>query len=41
MEIGIETRKPENFDALFERIEAAGMTYTDITNDETLGQFVL
>ncbi|WP_412551380.1 threonine ammonia-lyase IlvA [Shimia sp. MIT910701] len=39
--IGIETRKPENFDALFERIEAAGMTYTDITNDETLGQFVL
>ncbi len=39
--IGIETRKPENFDALFQRIEAAGMTYTDITNDETLGQFVL
>jgi threonine dehydratase len=39
--IGIETRTPENFDALFERIEAAGMTYTDITNDETLGQFVL
>jgi len=39
--IGIETRKPENFDALFDRIEAAGMTYTDITNDETLGQFVL
>ncbi|MBO6896850.1 MAG: threonine ammonia-lyase IlvA [Shimia sp.] len=39
--IGIETRTPENFDALFARIEAAGMTYTDITNDETLGQFVL
>ncbi len=39
--IGIETRTPENFDALFGRIEAAGMTYTDITNDETLGQFVL
>ncbi len=39
--IGIETSKPENFDALFARINAAGMTYTDITNDETLGQFVL
>ncbi len=39
--IGIETKRPENFDALFKRIEAAGMTYTDITNDETLGQFVL
>ncbi|MBO9476129.1 threonine ammonia-lyase IlvA [Shimia sp. R11_0] len=39
--IGIETSKPENFEALFERIAAAGMTFTDITNDETLGQFVL
>ena len=39
--IGIETKSPQNFEALFERIEAAGMTYTDITNDETLGQFVL
>ncbi|SMP05276.1 threonine ammonia-lyase IlvA [Shimia sagamensis] len=39
--IGIETTKPENFEALFQRIEAASMTYTDITNDETLGQFVL
>lgn len=39
--IGIETKSPQNFDALFKRIEAAGMTYTDITNDETLGEFVL
>lgn len=39
--IGIETKSPQNFDALFERIEAAGMTFTDITNDETLGEFVL
>jgi len=39
--IGIETKSPQNFDALFGRIEAAGMTFTDITNDETLGEFVL
>ena len=39
--IGIETKRPENFDALFSRIDAAGMTYTDITDDETLGPFVL
>ncbi|WP_093324037.1 threonine ammonia-lyase IlvA [Shimia haliotis] len=39
--IGIETKSPQNFDALFKRIEAAGMTFTDITNDETLGEFVL
>ncbi|MGR3634572.1 MAG: threonine ammonia-lyase IlvA [Shimia sp.] len=39
--IGIETARPENFDALFERVEQAGMTFTDITNDETLGEFVL
>jgi threonine dehydratase len=39
--IGIETSHPNNFDALFLRIEQAGMTFTDITNDETLGEFVL
>lgn len=39
--IGIETAHAENFEALFERIEQAGMTFTDITNDETLGEFVL
>lgn len=39
--IGIETRRPENFDALFARLDKAGLTYTDITTDETLGQFVL
>lgn len=39
--IGIETLRPENFDALFERIEAAGMSYTDITNNETLAQYIL
>lgn len=39
--IGIETDKPENFQAMFQRIDEAGFTYTDITNDETLAQFVI
>ncbi|WP_370402600.1 threonine ammonia-lyase IlvA [Sulfitobacter sp. JB4-11] len=39
--IGIETDAPENFPAMFERIDGAGFTYTDITNDETLAQFVI
>ncbi|MFK7836937.1 MAG: threonine ammonia-lyase IlvA [Sulfitobacter sp.] len=39
--IGIETDAPENFDGLFQRIEDSGFTYTDITNDETLAQFVI
>ncbi|NRB18244.1 MAG: threonine ammonia-lyase IlvA [Rhodobacteraceae bacterium] len=39
--IGIETNRPENFPKLFARLEAAGFTYTDITNDETLAQFVI
>jgi len=39
--IGIETDAPENFPAMFARIDDAGFTYTDITNDETLAQFVI
>lgn len=39
--IGIETKRPENFEALFAQLDAAGFTYTDITNDETLAQFVI
>ena len=39
--IGIETDAPQNFPAMFQRIENAGFTYTDITNDETLAQFVI
>ncbi|SLN69567.1 L-threonine dehydratase biosynthetic IlvA [Falsiruegeria litorea R37] len=39
--IGIETSKPENFVRLFAHLEDAGFTYTDITNDETLAQFVI
>ncbi len=39
--IGIETSKPENFLRLFARLDEAGFTYTDITADETLAQFVI
>ena len=39
--IGIETDAPENFPAMFQRIEDAGFAYTDITNDETLAQFLI
>ncbi|QJF49743.1 threonine ammonia-lyase IlvA [Roseobacter ponti] len=39
--IGIETDHSRNFAEMFRRIEDAGFTYTDITNDETLAQFVI
>ena len=39
--IGIETKRPENFSDFFARLDAAGMSYTDITNDETLAQFLI
>lgn len=39
--IGIETRRPENFKPFLEQLGQSGFTYTDITNDESLAQFVL
>jgi len=39
--IGIETSKPENFARLFAHLDEAGFAYTDITNNETLAQFVI
>ncbi|MBS9717639.1 threonine ammonia-lyase IlvA [Pseudohalocynthiibacter aestuariivivens] len=39
--IGIETKRPENFDILFEKLASAGFTFRDITNDETLSEFVI
>jgi threonine dehydratase len=39
--IGIETKTPEQFDGFFYRLKEAGFTYTDITNDELLSQFVI
>ncbi len=39
--IGIETQRPENFDRFRAALDAGGFTYTDITNNETLAQFVI
>lgn len=39
--IGIETKRPENFRHIFDRLEAQGLAFTDITNDETLAQFLI
>jgi threonine dehydratase len=39
--IGIETDASKNFKVMFQRLDDAGFAYTDITNDETLAQFVI
>ncbi|MFC2969967.1 threonine ammonia-lyase IlvA [Acidimangrovimonas pyrenivorans] len=39
--IGIETRRAADFDGLCARMEAAGFTYRDITDDETLAEFLI
>lgn len=39
--IGLETKDPGNFDVLLAKLEAQGFTYTDITNDELLAQFLV
>lgn len=39
--IGIETTSPEDFEVLFAKLDAAGFVYSDITNNETLAQFVI
>lgn len=39
--IGIETTRPENFARFLRELDDAGFTYTDITNDETMAQFVI
>ena len=39
--IGIETKRPESLPALFARMEAAGLAYRDITEDETLASFLI
>ena len=39
--IGIETKAPENFQRLFARLEENGFTYTDVTEDELIGEFIL
>lgn len=39
--IGIETKSSDQFKDFFLRLDEAGFTYTDITNDELLAQFVI
>lgn len=39
--IGIETRDAANFPALFARMDAAGFTYRDTTNDVILSEFLI
>ena len=39
--IGIETREAGNFDTLFQRLDAAGFTYRDITDDAILAEFLI
>lgn len=39
--IGIETSAPENFAALFDRLDQAGFVYRDITSDEILSEFLI
>jgi threonine dehydratase len=39
--IGIETRAPDNFRTLEEKLDAAGFVYNDITQDETLSNFLI
>ncbi|MFK5998043.1 MAG: threonine ammonia-lyase IlvA [Rhodobacterales bacterium] len=39
--LGIETKSKGGFDSLFKRMDRAGLTYHDITDDETLAQFLI
>ena len=39
--IGIETIMPDNFATMFAKLDAVGLAYTDITNDETIAEFIL
>ena len=39
--IGIETTQPENFDALGDRLDASGIRWRDITDDEAIANFVI
>lgn len=39
--LGIETKNPQNFPKLFEKMHALGFDYTDVTHDEILADFVI
>lgn len=39
--IGIETNEAKNFDQLFQKFNDAGFAFSDITNDETVAEFIV
>ncbi len=39
--IGLETKSADQFESFFGRLDASGFTYSDITNDEIVAQFVV
>ena len=39
--IGIETKSYDRFENFFKRLDEAGFSYSDITNDEIMAQFVV
>ena len=39
--IGIETTTAANFEALYERLDASDFVYSDITEDESIAEFVI
>lgn len=39
--IGIETNDAKNFNVLLRKIDEAGFTFSDITNDETVAEFII
>ena len=39
--IGIETARPENFEAFFDRMRASGFVFSDITDDDVIAGFVI
>ncbi len=39
--IGIETKSTDQFENFFRRLDEAGFSYSDITNDEIMAQFVV
>ncbi len=39
--LGIETRSAADFETLFAKLDHAGFLYRDITNDETMAEFVI
>ena len=39
--IGIETKDPSTFPRLFSAMDGLGLVYRDITNDDTLSEFLV